>query len=83
MRKTWLTLTATLAVLCAMIGGPSHAAVIAPIALGTAADELAAVETVQFFGKGGVIAGTTSVGADRVGISAAFAGVAARAGAAR
>jgi hypothetical protein len=52
MRKIWLTLTATLAGLGAMIGGPSHAAVIAPIALGTAADELAVVDTVQFFWRG-------------------------------
>src|SRR5215468_4443935 len=52
MRKICLTLTAALAVVGAMIGGPSHAAVIAPIALGTAADELAAVETVQFFWQG-------------------------------
>ena len=34
-------------------------------------------------GKGGAIAGTTPVGADRVGIGAAFAGAAAWAGAAR
>src|SRR5262245_45618077 len=52
MRKICLTLTATLAVVGAMIGGPSHAAVIAPIALGTAADELAVVDTVQFFWRG-------------------------------
>jgi hypothetical protein len=52
MRKIGLTLIATLAVVGAMIGGRSHAAVIAPIALGTAADELAAVETVQFFWRG-------------------------------
>jgi hypothetical protein len=52
MRKICLTLTAMLAVVGAMISGPSHAAVIAPIALGTAADELAAVETVQFFWQG-------------------------------
>jgi hypothetical protein len=52
MRKICLTLTATLALMGAMIGGHAHAAVIAPIALGTAADELAAVETVQFFWQG-------------------------------
>src|SRR5262249_57813157 len=52
MRRIGLTLTATLAVVGAMIGGRSHAAVIAPIALGTAADELAAVETAQFFWRG-------------------------------
>jgi hypothetical protein len=52
MRKIGLTLTAALAVVGAMIGGRSHAAVIAPIALGTAADELAAVDTVQFFWRG-------------------------------
>src|SRR4051794_41382113 len=52
MRKICLTLTATLAVAGAMIGGRSHAAVIAPIALGAAADELAAVETVQFVWRG-------------------------------
>jgi hypothetical protein len=84
MHKIGLTLTATLAVVGAMIGGRSHAAVIAPIGLGAAADELAAVETVQFTWQGRpFFAGTTPVGADRVGISAAFAGVAAWAGAAR
>ena len=48
MRKLCLTLTATLAVMGALIGGRSHAAVVDPIALRAAADELAAVETVQF-----------------------------------
>ena len=52
MRKIGLTLTATLAIVGAMIGGRSHAAVIAPIGLGAAADELAAVETVQFTWQG-------------------------------
>src|SRR5215467_13632469 len=52
MRKICLTLTATLAVVGAMIGGRAQAAVIAPIGLGAAADELAAVDTVQFFWGG-------------------------------
>ena len=83
MRKLCLTLAATVAVTGAMIGGRAHAAVIAPNALGAAADALAAVERFSSLGEGGLSAGTTPVGADRVGISAAFAGVAARAGAAR
>ena len=52
MRKFWLTLAATLAVMGAMIGGRSQAAVIDPNALRTAADELAAVETVAFIWRG-------------------------------
>src|SRR5215470_4363126 len=52
MHKIGLTLTATLAIVGAMIGGRSHAAVIAPIGLGAAADELAAVESVQFTWRG-------------------------------
>src|SRR6185437_1753575 len=52
MRKLCLTLTATLAVMGAMIGGPSRAAVMDPNALRTAADELGAVETVQFRWRG-------------------------------
>jgi hypothetical protein len=47
MRKICLTLIATFAIM-GVIGGRSHAAVIDPNALRTAADELAAVETVQF-----------------------------------
>src|SRR5215475_6082700 len=52
MRKICLTLTATLAVAAAMIGGRSHAAVMDPDALRVAADELAAVEMVQFTWRG-------------------------------
>src|SRR5690349_17124987 len=48
MRKLSLILTATLAVIGVMIGGRSHAALIDPNGLRTAADELAVVETVQF-----------------------------------
>src|SRR5215813_13694562 len=52
MRKLCMTLIATLAVMGAMTGVRSHAAVIDPNALRTAADELAAVETVGFFWGG-------------------------------
>jgi len=52
MRKLCLTLTATFAVVGVMIGGRSHAAVIDPNALQAAADELAAVELVQFRWRG-------------------------------
>ena len=52
MRKICLTLTATLAVAAAMIGGRSHAAVMDPDALRVAADELGAVELVQFTWRG-------------------------------
>jgi hypothetical protein len=52
MRKLLLTLTATLAVVSAMTGGRSHAAVIDPNALRAAADKLAAVETVQYRWRG-------------------------------
>jgi len=52
MRKLCLTLTATLAVAAAMIGGRSQAAVMDPDALRVAADELAAVELVQFTWRG-------------------------------
>ena len=52
MRKICLTLIATLAVMGAMTGVRAHAAAIEPNALRTAADELSAVETVQFFWGG-------------------------------
>jgi len=52
MRKFSLTLFATLAVMGAMIGGRAHAALIDPSGLRVAADELTAVETVQFFWGG-------------------------------
>src|SRR5262245_38720151 len=52
MRKLCLTLTAMFAVMCAMTGGRSYAAVIEPNVLRQAADQLAAVETVQFVWRG-------------------------------
>src|SRR5262245_51065821 len=52
MLKICLTFTATLAVVAAMIGGRSHAAVMDPDALRVAADELGAVELVQFTWRG-------------------------------
>jgi hypothetical protein len=52
MRKLRLTLTAVLAVMGATIAGHSDAAVINPGALRTAANELTAVQTVQFFWRG-------------------------------
>src|SRR5215469_2077251 len=52
MRKICMTLTATLVVMGVMAGARSQAAVVAPDALRTAANQLAAVETVQFSWKG-------------------------------
>ena len=52
MRKICVTLAATLAVIGVMAGARSQAAVMAPDALRTAADQLTAVETVQFSWKG-------------------------------
>ena len=52
LRKLCMTLTATLAVVGAMAGVRAHAAVMHPSDLRAAADELAAVETVQFNWRG-------------------------------
>lgn len=52
MRKICLTLAATLAVMCAMIGTRAYATVMDPNSIRAAADTLAAVQTVQFVWRG-------------------------------